>query len=54
VAESATLADHVVGMLKPATDDVLDSRIDSAGQQGWSERGQLLRELLASELDNRR
>jgi teichuronic acid biosynthesis glycosyltransferase TuaH len=54
VAEAETLADQVIGLLKPATDDVIDSRIDSAGQQGWGERGELLRELLASELRNRR
>lgn len=49
-AEGADLLHHLSRMLAPVTGDVIADRIDSAGRHGWGERGQVLRELLATEL----
>ena len=49
-AEGADVLHHLSRMLAPVTDDVIANRVDSAGRHGWGERGQVLRDLLATEL----
>ncbi len=49
-AAGADVLHHLSRMLAPVTDDVIADRVDSAGRHGWGERGQVLRDLLASEL----
>jgi hypothetical protein len=52
-ADAASLADHLQAMLAPTTDDVIADRMASAAEHGWAQRGQILRELLASELSGK-
>jgi glycosyltransferase involved in cell wall biosynthesis len=48
--DAKDLPDRVLAMLERIDDGVIHSRIESATVNGWAERGQVLRELLANEL----
>jgi len=49
-ADPADIAGHAVQQLRAIDDDAIADRMASAAQQGWAERGQVLRETLETEL----
>jgi hypothetical protein len=53
-AAAGDLAARLVSLLPSPHDDVIDSRVASAREHGWDERGRVLRDLLAQELSGRR